>query len=249
MEKEKKILNAIGDIDEKYIEEARPEKVVRLTPKRSRKPLGVIAAAAVIIFGLGVYMKMNIHEQSATIMAPAISDGAASQENSAELSEDSDIPIEGTAGKTENDTVSEEKSIQSRTMIANPWKDSDSLSEAETDAGFKIVIPETLDEYTPSSYRSIKGDMLEIIYSDEESQEAFRIRKAPQSDEDISGDYNRYEFEKDLTVSDISVHIKRNDTDVFIATWAKDDFAYAVVVDENHHLTEDDISKLISEIG
>lgn len=288
MEKEKKILNAIGDIDDKYIEEARPEKVVRITAKRSWKPLGVMAAAAVIIFGLGVFMKMNVNEQSAAMMAPAKAEGAASPEKTdgisadtgsektftgmAEASQekpeeaqgtpeyqitgekepalkseaDSDMPVEAAAGAEDS---LEENMIQSRTMIANPWKDSSSLSEAEADAGFEIVIPQAVNEYTPAIYRSIKGDMLEIIYCDAASQEAFRIRKAHQSDEDISGDYNRYEFEKDITSSDITVHIKGNGTDVFTATWSKDDFDFAVVIEENHHFTEEDMEKLISEIN
>ena len=291
MEKEKKLLNAIGDIDEKYIEEAKPEKVVRITSKRSWKPLGVMAAAAVIILGLGIFMKMNVNDQSAAMMAPAKGPDAASPEKSEEPSADTDSqeifvgmaeaaqeksdgvpgdvkhqidgdnapalksqansqePLEGPAVSEEDKAVPDDNGLQSRTMIANPWKDSDTLSEAEADAGFTMVIPEAVNEFAPAVYRSIKDDMLEVIYCDKDSLEAFRIRKAPQSEADISGDYSSYEFEKDITVSDITAHIKGNGTDVFTVTWSKDEFNYAVVIDENQHFAETDIEKLISEIN
>lgn len=279
MEKEKKLLNAIGDIDEKYIEEARPEKVVRISSKRSWKPLGIMAAAAVIILGLGIYMKMNVSEQAATMMAPVEAEVAdqkksagpveAAQEKSAEkpeaenfriqAGEDTDLKslenipapaISGDAeGATEDKSAASENGVPSRAMIANPWIDSDSLAEAVLDAGFDMTAPEAVNSFMPKYYRSIKDDMLEIIYCDSEDKEAFRIRKARKSDEDISGDYNAYETEKDITASDITAHLKANGTDVFVATWSKDDFDYSVVVDENHHLTEEDMTRLITEIN
>ncbi|WP_036610219.1 hypothetical protein [Oribacterium sp. P6A1] len=278
MEKEKKLLNAIGDIDEKYIEEAKPEKVIRIPARRSRKPLGIIAAAAVVILGLGFYMKMNIPEQASTMMAPAEADEAsmeksvngpeeAMQEKAAGNPDSAkfEIHTDSAAGlKSSNETAApamvgaemaedensatEENSVQSRVMIANPWKDSESLSEAEADAGFDMRIPEAVNSCKPTVYRSVKDDMLEIIYSGTDGKEAFRIRKAHQSDEDISGDYTVYDTEKDITVSDINAHIKANGENVFVAVWSKDNFNYAVIVDENSHFTEEEITKLISEI-
>ncbi|OON85864.1 hypothetical protein BXO88_10530 [Oribacterium sp. C9] len=286
MEKEKKLLKAIGDIDEKFIEEAKPEKVVRIAAKRSWKPLGIMAAAAVIILGLGVFMKMNVNDKTAAMMAPAGAEEAAAPNISANGSDEAaqeksydtlsgnseqntgneQIPVEAAEGEAhepanirafsaeEDAPGAEEKSavadngVQSRMMIANPWKDSDSLSEAKADAGFDMTIPENVNSFIPKIYRSIKNEMLEIIYCDADDQEVFRIRKAPGT-EDISGDYNVYENEKDISAGDKTIHIKENGTDVFVASWEKDNFSFAVVIAENNHFTETDITKLVEEIS
>ncbi len=276
MDKEKELLKAIGDIDDKFIEEARPEKVVRLAPKRNMKPLGVMAAAAVIVLGLGLYMTMNLKEQDAAVMAPAPIEEAAeakseqstAQDNKLKTAEEPLLKNEIEAAEdaapeaVDNQLFTMKKDAavgaaepkaddsgkESRMMIANPWKDSDSLDEAVEDAGFDIRIPESLKGYSQKFFRSIKGDMLEIIYCDSESIEGFRIRKA-HGTEDISGDYNTYETDKDLTINDMRVKLKKNGDDVFAATWTKDDFSFAITVDEAQHFTEDDISKLIQEIS
>lgn len=275
MDKEKKLLKAIGDIDEKFIDEARPEKVVRIAPKRSLKPLGVMAAAAVIILGLGIFMRMNVPKEAA-LMAPAPETSAASshedmdgssQKNSdtglteAKMPALSDASSQDSAGGNtsqieaapmEEAAEAEEKSaadnsVQPRVMMENPWKDSDSLADAIKDAGFDITIPEAVKNYNPAVYRSIKGDMLEIIYCDSDSQEGLRVRKAHGTD-DISGDYNVYTTEKDMTVGDVKVHIKENDDVVFVATWTRGDFSFAIVMEENQHFTEEEITGLVEEI-
>ncbi|ETP72907.1 hypothetical protein UYO_1147 [Lachnospiraceae bacterium JC7] len=271
MEKEKKLLKAIGDIDEKFIEEARPEKVVRIAPKRSRKPLGVMAAAAVIILGLGIFMTMNMNEKNAAMMAPAIADGAteeksaeglgSTQEKSTDDPGEAEIRIKSDASSvksSDNDasvtegaeerSALEDNGVQSRAMIANPWKDSYSLAEAVSDAGFDMTVPETVKTFEPTLYRSIKDDMLEIIYCDSDSLEGFRIRKS-HGEEDISGDYNVYTTEKDITAGDTTIHIRENDPDVFVATWTRDDFSFAIVVEESQHFTEEDIAKLAEQIS
>lgn len=269
MDKEKKLLKAIGDIDEKFIDEARPEKVVRIVPKRSLKPLGVMAAAAVIILGLGIFMRMNVPKEAA-LMAPAPETSAAnshedmdgsSQKNSdtglteAKMPALSDASSQDSAdGNTSQIEAAEaeeksaaDNSVQPRVMMENPWKDSDSLADAIKDAGFEIKIPDAIKNYNPAVYRSIKGDMLEIIYCDSDSQEGLRVRKAHGTD-DISGDYNVYTTEKDMTVGDVKVHIKENDDVVFVATWTRGDFSFAIVIEENQHFTEAEITGLVEEI-
>jgi len=86
-------------------------------------------------------------------------------------------------------------------QIANPWTDTETLEEAESIAGVEIRIPEAVEPYTTLVYRAMEGEMLEIIFTDEDGEEGFRIRKAP-GDEDISGDYNTYSAEKTITLKD-----------------------------------------------
>ncbi|SFG47769.1 hypothetical protein [Oribacterium sp. WCC10] len=301
MKKEKELMKAIGDIDEKYVAEAAPEKVIRMAAGRRWKPYYAVAAAVVIIIGFGAYLAVN--NQGSTQMAPEMVKEEASegeqdimlQKEAPEgaqysMSENagvtSDLPGSGnddgtaksgmkkalpdatapdtearlyigseeTAGNSDVDAdarsnaASPEAGTDSRVMTANPWKDSDTLKEAEADAGFEVNIPDRFKDFAPSCYRSIKNDIIEIIYTDSEGNEAFRIRKSAGTD-DISGDYNSYESEKSTSVEDKTVNIKSNGNDVYVVTWCEGNYTYAIDIDETQHFTEEDMLELVKAVS
>lgn len=76
------------------------------------------------------------------------------------------------------------------TQIANPWKDYESLQQAEDAAGFVFgLAQETQDGSTAEQFRVMNGQLLEVIYR--QGDREVTVRKAA-GNEDISGDYNEY---------------------------------------------------------
>ena len=260
MKKEKELMKAIGDIDEKYVAEAAPEKVIRMAAGRRWKPYYAVAAAVVIIIGFGAYLAVN--NQGSTQMAPEmVKEEASEGEQDIMLQKaapDTEarlyIGSEETAGNSDVDAdarsnaATPEAGTDSRVMTANPWKDSDTLKEAEADAGFEVNIPDRFKDFAPSCYRSTKNDIIEIIYTDSEGNEAFRIRKSAGTD-DISGDYNSYESEKSTSVEDKTVNIKSNGNDVYVVTWCEGNYTYAIDIDETQHFTEEDMLELVKAVS
>ena len=111
-------------------------------------------------------------------------------------------------------------------QIPNPFQDFESLEEAAALAGFELTLPETMPEgFTLTAYRAIENEMIEIIYENGDNE--ICIRKAKGS-EDISGDYTEYAESTTLTIKDLSVTAKGNDSTIRVATWVSGEFTFSV---------------------
>lgn len=238
--------------------------VLYMKPQKRWKPMGIIAAAAVLVIGFGAYIRT---EKASNSMAPVAfvtgadsSSAAAENEKemaaeaapySDELSGAAENRARTKSAMTETDASPEADSSDAAMgmQIANPWSDFDSLEEAKADAGVEITLPESYLGFDHRIYRSMHGEMLEIIYQDAEGQEGFRIRKSRGS-EDISGDYTSYAQEKTLTSGGRSVTIRGNGDTISVATWSNHslNLSYAICVAEDQHFTEDDIRSLVEAI-
>lgn len=85
-------------------------------------------------------------------------------------------------GRQEKQTVS----------IANPWSDWGTLAEAEAAVGFSFGLPTEIgDSCTAEAFRTMSGELLEVIYRSGDSQ--IRVRKQKGEGQDISGDYTQYD--------------------------------------------------------
>ena len=88
--------------------------------------------------------------------------------------------------------TNKEESSQT-TKIGNPWSSWSSIAEAEETVGFSFGLPEVIDDiYVAQEVRTLSSELIEVIYHEGDSE--FRIRKQKGEDQDISGDYNNYEF-------------------------------------------------------
>ena len=77
--------------------------------------------------------------------------------------------------------------------IANPWSDWASMAEAETAVGFAFGLPEEIaGRYTADAFRTMNGELMEVIYRDGDTE--IRVRKQKGEGQDISGDYNTYDI-------------------------------------------------------
>ena len=256
--------------------EEEPSKVLYMQPKRRWQPVGIVAAAAVLVLGLGVY---HLVKSPTAAQAPAILSETGAMAKAKAFSEDSGVNAatvpgatavtgdmtESTAQKggiarsgadtyssstTESGNVADENEAAgaaSSIQIANPWSDFDQLADAEADAGFQITLPESYAGFDERLYRSMHMDMLEVIYQNAEGEEGFRIRKA-QENGDISGDYTNYTTEETQEIGGHTVQLRGNGADMFVASWRDADYSYAICVAEGQHFTVEDMKALVEAI-
>ena len=235
-------------------------KVLYMKPQKRWKPMGIIAAAAVLVIGFGAYMKT---EKASNSMAPvAFITGAESE--MARAVEDGQKSAaagvdQGTAdgnarmksSVTETGAAPEAASADApmSMQIANPWSEFDSLEEAEADAGVEITLPESYQGFNHRIYRAMHRQMIEVIYQDADGREGFRIRKSRDFG-DISGDYTRYDQEKTLEIGDRFVETRGNGDEISVARWGNLslNLSYAICVAGDQHFTEDDIRSLVEDI-
>ena len=110
-----------------------------------------------------------------------------------------------------------------------------SLDEAEAAAGFDLAIPDAVDGCSEKQFRALDADgdkMIEVIYAS--------------GAEDISGDYNAYAEQTELTSGDAAVTMKGADGLVQLAIWQADGYTYAVSVENG--LTADAMAELVAQV-
>lgn len=240
-------------------------KVLYMKQQKRWKPVGIIAAAAVLVIGFGAYIRT---EKASDSMAPvAFVTGADSSSEAAEnekemaaeaapysdeLSGAAENRARTKSAMTETDAAPEAGSSDAAMgmQIANPWSDFDTLEEAEADADVELALPESYQHFDHRIYRAMHGEMIEVIYQDADGQEGFRIRKSRNTG-DVSGDYNSYAQKKTLEIGDRSVVTRGNGDEISVATWTNlsQNLSYAICVAEEQHFTEDDIRSLVKTIA
>ena len=281
----RRLLKAMTEIDEPYIEEAMPKEIVNVSsvedtaapiqhvkrssketesqtvhqaaeegtpkvlymkPKHRWQPVGIVAAAAVLVLGLGVYHLVG-HPTAAQTPAELSETGAPAMAKA--FSADSDVTAEtaSAAASVSGDRAGSEENEAAGMQIANPWSDFDQLADAEADAGFQMTLPESYADFDHRLYRSLHRDMLEVIYQNVAGQEGFRIRKAHENG-DISGDYTSYSNNETVEIGGHAVQLRGNGEDIFVATWSAGEYSYAICVASDQHFTEKDLQALIEAI-
>ena len=104
-----------------------------------------------------------------------------------------------------------------------------------------------MDGCSEKQFRALDADgdkMIEVIYASGEDEIA-RIRKAPGA-EDISGDYNAYTEQTELTSGGAAVTMKGTDGLVQLAIWQAGGYTYSVSVENG--LTADAMAELVAQV-
>ena len=112
-------------------------------------------------------------------------------------------------------------------QLVNPASGYSTLAEAEEVTGFPLECPNAFKEWTASEINVIANIITDVAYADAEGKTAMHIRKAEGSD-DISGDYNRYCFEKELDVNGKTVTVKGDDDLCHLLIWTDSGYSYSV---------------------
>ncbi len=146
-----------------------------------------------------------------------------------------------TVGIQKNGTISPEGEA---VTVVNPYVYYDTLEEAEKAVGFEMTSPEIINDEKISEIIVIAGDTIELRYGTDEDSEV-TIRKA-KGTEDISGDYNTYGFEKEISVDGISALAKGDGDMIKLLTWQKGGFTFALHAAKG--MTEEQVMDIINLI-
>lgn len=114
-------------------------------------------------------------------------------------------------------------------QIPNPFKDCETIADAEKITGFSVIVPTTIPAgYSQDSIRAAKDGMVEIIYVNGENMLRFRQGKGS---EDISGDHNKYKENDTISVGSLQLATKGDNGKINVATWAEGEFTFAITSD------------------
>ena len=217
--KEMRIMRAIGDIDDVYIDEAAPpekKKAVRFT---AWTKYAGIAAAVVLVAGIGIFA----------------------------LNRSTDIGVNKPAQtQTTDPTPGTTEEVPDLAQAVNPFEDFATLEEAVKASGIEMSVPDSIAGFTDRSISVIFGDLIEVAYLNTSGEQEYIIRKAKGTD-DPSGDYNEYAETKEIAVGDNTVTVKGNNGTVSLAVWTDGTYAYSVMV-VNSGITQAETEEIIKNV-
>ena len=118
------------------------------------------------------------------------------------------------------------KEEQQPVQMGNPWTDHETLTQAEEAVGFSLELPETIaDSYQAKIFRTLSGQLLEVIYIDGDYE--VTIRKQAGENQDISGDYTDYPNTTETHMG-VGTVIEKNDGTAFLTLIYHDGYSYAL---------------------
>lgn len=177
-------------------------------------------------------------QDTAVVQDAAAGQGSVDAETGTGLSEDDDLLV-GTDSST-----------------WSPFADYDTLDEAETAAGFRITVPDSIDGYSRFSYAVMSDELIQVTYYADDDH-YICIRKTAETDGgengDISGDYRVYEEESTRDIDGRSVRIKGNQGNAGLALWTDGGYTYSLMVSTSYDVETgipmDDLCALVQQIN
>ena len=126
-----------------------------------------------------------------------------------------------------------------------PYAVYETLNEAADVTGFELECPESIADSTVRKYAVYQGTMTEVIYLAADESRCATLRKAAGS-EDISGDYNAWETETQMTVNGNAVTAKGDHGTVSLLTWTEGEYSYSLSLETG--IAPEEAESLISLI-
>lgn len=137
--------------------------------------------------------------------------------------------------------------------MPNPFIDTKTLEEAEEAAGFSITLPEVTEDGGTVLYRAMQGQMIEVIFLDENQRELYRIRKGKNLEDDISGVINETAESETVASDDLKITVVGAQKDKWeYAVWTEDaqdgaHYSYSIYAD-NTALSAEDFLHMAEEM-
>ena len=132
---------------------------------------------------------------------------------------------------------------QPQVLAVNDTEEYTSAEELVKAVGFAVGEPAELPfEVKETVYRKSFG-FAEIEYIGE--ADTFTYRKS-EGTEDISGDYNVYPVEKEVSVGEISVTMKGDDDGIHLAIWTDGKYAYSL--DDQKGISEQEMLQQVETV-
>lgn len=262
--KAEKFLKEIGEVEDRYIEEALPESLLRegdeegkqekgeeekgkeerkdrisgekLSEDRSRihRSRRVYGGVAVAAACLLAFFGIRSFQRVKQGALDARKSGGAVSGERKEATEGN------MAG--ENKEAAGDESMR----LPNPFIEVGSLEEAEELAGFSLKTAEKVGDYGRQSISVMEGEMIQVLYQNDAGEEGLRVRKGL-GEGDLSGDYNSYKLDEEVEQDGIKIRLRGDGPRIFAASWTKGAYSYAIDLSDAE-LDRENVLQLISEI-
>lgn len=130
--------------------------------------------------------------------------------------------------------------------LPNPFIEVGSLEEAEELAGFPLKTAEKVGDYGRQSISVMEGEMIQVLYQNDAGEEGLRVRKGL-GEGDLSGDYNTYTLDEEVEQDGVKIRLRGDGPRIFAASWTKGGYSYAIDLSDAE-LDRENVLQLISEI-
>ncbi|MCR5200726.1 MAG: hypothetical protein K6C38_06375 [Saccharofermentans sp.] len=261
-----RLLRAMSDVDDKYIEEAMetaaPAKRATVTSlRRYSGIIGIVAAAAILILVGGTIMNYMGRSKSASEEIQAHNqsiEGVVAEIDSA-TDDNSQGAVSGGSGEcagaptTAAEPEVEDAYLYSRDSLTCEYMcfAFESLDALEESAQFDFEAPDSVDGSSDCHYFNYVYDdgfnIAEIQYLDEDGNLICTIRKA-QGERNISDCDTCYSIERRVDVEDVgTVNLSGSLNGYEVAYWIHGGYSYSVTTEQL--LTEDAILDLVSQVS
>lgn len=129
--------------------------------------------------------------------------------------------------------------------VTNPFKEFTSIDELKGALSFDLKTPKGIPaDYEITGISLISGQTVQIRYSNGNDEMTYRV--APGS-EDISGDYNEYDFIQIINISGMDITLKGRNDRVYLTTWSDDTFSYSLATSKG--MSESLLIEIVSSIA
>ena len=226
----------LGKIEEEELAVQAEEKHP-VSFSRYQKYMPVAAALMVLVIAVVLIPKVTMKN-----LSPA--------QNSEQVQESSESNLEEIVSQSGGqEDLTESAELQGAAGYAG-IAEAESAAALSEELGFPVAdIRSVPFPITESTYSNYFGDMAEIEYSGEEDTLTYRkagLTGEEAYDADISGVYENWTKEKQVTVQNSSVTLKGNEGSWAVAAWTADGFAFALY--DRQGLTEEEMISIIKEI-
>ena len=133
--------------------------------------------------------------------------------------------------------------------MINPWVECGTLTDAAKISGFTLEVPEKLNGHPISLIQAVQLKTMQVFYSDGAPGTAGVkkniIRKGVGND-DISGDYTKYEKTETMNIEGLDVQLKSNNNVYYNVTWVNGRFSYAIMSEDGIGMAQ--VKALVSTV-
>lgn len=261
--KAEKFLKEIGEVEDRYIEEALPESLLREGDEEGKQEKGeeekgkeerkdrisggkrqgdrsrihgsrrVYGGVAVAAACLLAFFGIRSFQRVKPGALDARKSGGAV----------SGVRKEATEGNMAGEK--KEAAGDESMKLSNPFIEVGSLEEAEELAGFSLKTAEKVGDYGRQSISVVEGEMIQVLYQNDAGEEGLRVRKGL-GEGDLSGDYNSYTLDEEVEQDGVKIRLRGDGQRIFAASWTKGGYSYAIDLSDAE-LDRENVLQLISE--
>ncbi len=262
--KAEKFLKEIGEVEDRYIEEALPESLLREGDEEGKQEKGeeekgkeerkdrisgeklpedrsrihrsrrVYGGVAVAAACLLAFFGIRSFQRVKQGALDARKSGGA-------VSGERKEATEGNMAGEKKEAAGDESM-----RLPNPFIEVGSLEEAEELAGFSLKTAEKVGDYGRQSISVVEEEMIQVLYQNDAGEEGLRVRKGL-GEGDLSGDYDSYTLDEEVEQDGVKIRLRGDGPRIFAASWTKGAYSYAIDLSDAE-LDRENVLQLISEI-